>query len=175
MLTKWEELQLIARCVAGDDRVAFGRLVEEYNDGLRRFLLNLTLGDAALTDDLAQDSFLKAYLAIRSFKGLSQFKTWLYRIAYNEYYALVRRRQESPLEETAESATDCAYSHESANDAKIDAERCLSVLSETERGIVLLFYLEDQPIKSICKITGMPEGTVKSHLSRAKTKMAKVF
>ena len=56
MLTKWEELQLIARCVAGDDRDAFGRLVEEYNDGLRRFLLNLTLGDAALTDDLAQDS-----------------------------------------------------------------------------------------------------------------------
>ena len=55
MLSKWDELRLIARCVAGDDRHAFERLVDEYNDGLRRFLLNLTLGDACLTDDLAQE------------------------------------------------------------------------------------------------------------------------
>ena len=69
-MTKWDELKLIAQCVAGDDRRAFERLVVEYNDDLRRFILNLTLGDAALTDDLAQDTFLKAYLSIKSFKGL---------------------------------------------------------------------------------------------------------
>ncbi len=43
MLSKWDELRLIARCVAGDDRHAFERLVDEYNDGLRRFLLNFVL------------------------------------------------------------------------------------------------------------------------------------
>lgn len=59
MLTKWEELRLVARCVAGDDRRAFERLVEEYQQPLRRFLLNLTMGNASLTDDLAQDTFLK--------------------------------------------------------------------------------------------------------------------
>ena len=47
MLTKFDELKLIARCVATDDRNAFGLLVEEYQPGLRRFLLNLTMGDAA--------------------------------------------------------------------------------------------------------------------------------
>ena len=57
MLSKWDELRLIARCVAGDDRHAFERLVDEYNDGLRRFLLNLTLGDVCLTDDLAKKPF----------------------------------------------------------------------------------------------------------------------
>ena len=60
-------------------------------------------------------------------------------------------------------------------EAGIDAQKCLAVLSETERSVVLLFYMNDLPIKEIVKITGMPEGTVKSHLSRAKVKMAKVF
>lgn len=176
MLTKWEELQLIALCIAGDDRHAFGRLVEEYNDGLRRFLLNLTLGDHSLTDDLAQDTFLKAYMAIRSFQGLARFRTWLYRIACNEYYAYIRRRRESSLDARSEyPPPDPGFDSERISDARIDAEKCLTALSDTERGIVLLFYLEDQPIKNIAKITGLPEGTIKSHLARAKNKMAKVF
>lgn len=175
MLTKWEELQLIARCAAGDDRRAFGRLVEEYNDGLRRFLLNLTLGDSSLTDDLAQDTFLKAYLAIRSFQGLAKFRTWLYRIACNEYYAYVRRRHEIATDDPSGYSPDEGFDSEQISDAKLDIERCMATLSDTERSVVLLFYLEDQPIKTICKITGLPEGTVKSHLTRAKTKMAKVF
>lgn len=99
MLNKWEELRLIARCVAGDDRQAFGQLVEEYNDGLRRFLLNLTLGDASLTDDLAQETFIKVYLSLRSYQGIARFRTWLYRIAYNEFYMYMRRRRETGEDE----------------------------------------------------------------------------
>ena len=175
MLTKWEELQLIARCVAGDDRDAFGRLVEEYNDGLRRFLLNLTLGDAALTDDLAQDSFLKAYLAIRSFKGLSRFKTWLYRIAFNEFTDQMRRR--TPTDDIAGYADkiESGATADRSWQLSHDLAEAMASLSETERTIVLLFYYEDRPIKEIVKITGLAEGTVKSHLSRAKTKMAKTI
>lgn len=85
MLGKLEEISLIARCVAADDRHAFGRLVEEYQDALRRFIYNLCGGDAAMTDDIAQETFLKAYTSIRSFKGISRFKTWLYTIAYREF------------------------------------------------------------------------------------------
>lgn len=173
MLSKWDELRLIARCVAGDDRYAFERLVDEYNDGLRRFLLNLTLGDACLTDDLAQETFLKAYLSLRSFQGLARFKTWLYRIAYNEYYSYMRKlKEEYPESETQHDIMDSSIEH---NDAKMDVERCLKVLNETERSIVLLFYMEDRPIKQISEITGLPPGTIKSHLSRSKAKMAKVF
>ena len=75
MLNKAQELLLIARCIAADDRDAFGQLVIAYEAGLRRFILNLTMGDAALSDDIAQETFLKAYLAIRSFKGIASFKT----------------------------------------------------------------------------------------------------
>ena len=121
MLSKWDELRLIARCVAGDDRHAFERLVDEYNDGLRRFLLNLTLGDACLTDDLAQETFLKVYLSLRSFQGLARFKTWLYRIAYNEYYSYMRKmKEEYPESETQHDIMDSSIEH---NDAKIDVER----------------------------------------------------
>ena len=171
MLSRIEELALIARCIAADDRRAFGRLVEEYQPRLRRFLLNLAEGDAALVADLAQDTFIKAYTGIRSYQGVAGFKTWLYRIACNEFYSYRRKRREEP--ELPDMGADAmAPDCNAASDARMDVEHCLKALSEQERTVVLLFYMEDQPIKKISKITGMPEGTVKSHLSRAKKKMA---
>ena len=175
MLNKWEELRLIARCVAGDDRQAFGQLVEEYNDGLRRFLLNLTLGDASLTDDLAQETFIKVFLSLRSYQGIARFRTWLYRIAYNEIYMYMRRRRETGEDERGYGNVADTVSPYDARDASIDVQQCLKILSEPERTAVLLFYLDDRPIKEISAIMQMPQGTVKSHLSRAKAKMATMF
>jgi RNA polymerase sigma-70 factor (ECF subfamily) len=174
MISKWEEIRLIAQCIAGDNRQAFEQLVNEYKDGLRRFLLNLTLGDASLTDDLAQETFIKAYLSLRSFKGVARFKTWLYRIAYNEYYAHLRKNTKLRLDDSV-PIIDTSESSENASDANMDVQRCLHALNETERSIVLLFYMDDRPLKEIAAIMQMPEGTVKSHLSRSKAKMAKVF
>lgn len=62
-----------------------------------------------------------------------------------------------------------------ATEAKMDVASLLKTLSDPERIVTLLFYLEDIPIKKICKITSMPEGTVKSHLSRARVHMAKIL
>lgn len=167
MLTRFEELKLIARCIAGDDRNAFGQLVTAYEQGLRRFLFNLT-GDVALTDDLAQDTFLKAYLAIRSFQGVSRFKTWLYRIGYNEFLSH-RRSQHITTDEIPPDAD--SISPTTATDARLTVERCLAQLPEAERAVIMLFYLEDMPIKKIVEITGMPDGSVKSYLHRAKSRM----
>ena len=86
MLSKLDEIRLLSQCALADNRDAFGRLVEAYQPRVRRFLLNLTAGDEMLTDDLAQETFIKAYVGIRGFKGLSSFSTWLYRIAYNQFY-----------------------------------------------------------------------------------------
>jgi RNA polymerase sigma-70 factor (ECF subfamily) len=174
MLSRFDELKLIARCVATDDRNAFGRLVEEYQHGLRRFLLNLTLGNSDLADDLAQETFIKAYLSIRSFKGLSKFKTWLYRIAYNEFYSYMRNCKES-CEEPTNISHPISTSQIDATDARMDIEHCLTTLNETERTVVLLFYIEDLPITKIAQITSLPQGTIKSMLYRARAKMAKLF
>ena len=173
MLSRFEELKLIARCVAADDRDAFGRLGVEYEGGLRRFLLNLTGNDAALTDDLSQDTFLKAYLSIRTFKGISKFKTWLYRIAYNEFVDWKRRNREVSVDD--EIVPEGHLESGASSDAKIDLEHCMASLNDIEKSIVLLFYIEDMPVKKVAEITGCPEGTVKSYLSRARAKMADVM
>lgn len=176
MLSKIDELKLLAQCVLGDNRRAFGTLVEAYQNDIRRFFLNLTFGDAYLSDDLAQETFIKAYTNIRSFKGLSKFSTWLYRIAYNEFYSYSRKQKEERLlEGTPEELDEPLGSYEESSNSKLDINTALQRLNATERTIVTLYYLQDVPIKKIIEITDIPEGTIKSHLSRARTKMAQVL
>ena len=175
MLKRLEESRLLALCICSDNREAFSRLVELHQQGLRRFLLNLCGGDEMLTDDLAQDTFLKAWMGIRGFRGLSGFRTWLYRIAVNEYMSYRRSRANAMLGAAADiSELRLASGEDSAvrAEAAVDARTLLAQLSESERSVALLFYMEEMPIKDIVKITGMAEGTVKSHLSRARKKMA---
>lgn len=174
MLTKIEELALIARCVAADDRNAFGKLVDAYSDSLRRFIFNLTGGNAPLTEDIAQETFIKAYTSLRSFKGISRFKTWLYRIACNEFINTMRADHPSEEIDKADAITTDSAPMD-ITDLRHDLQVGLAALNPTERTLILLFYLEDRPIKEIVKITGLPEGTVKVYLSRAKTKMAKAM
>lgn len=177
MLSKFDELKLIARCALGDDRSAFGTLVEAYQTDIRRFFLNLTFGDASLSDDLAQETFIKAYTSIRSFKGLSKFSTWLYRIAYNEFYSYTRKRQEERLDDNEKAiySDDQLGSYEDSSNSRLDINTALRTLNDIERTVVTLFYLQDVPIKKIIEITDLPEGTIKSHLSRARNKMAQVL
>lgn len=175
MLSKLEELKLISQCVLVDDRRAFGKLVEAYQPRLRKFLLNLTAGDVMLTDDLAQETFVKAYVSIRSFKGISSFGTWLYRIAYNEFYNEKRRRHEDSLPDTAETCMEPTSVPQDATEAQLTVMRAMQSLNDVERTAVTLFYIEDQTIKKIALIMHMPEGSVKSSLHRAKEKMRKTI
>ena len=87
------DLSLVVQVAVGGNRRAFDELVRRYQSPVRRFFLNLTLGDGQLSDDLAQDTFVKAYLNITKFRGLSSFQTWLMRIAYNVFYDYTRKRQ----------------------------------------------------------------------------------
>lgn len=169
-------MKLLALCAAADNREAFSRLVAAYEDNLRRFLLNLCGGNVSLVDDLAQETFIKAWLGIRAFKGLSGFKTWLFRIAVNEFVSYRRKQFPEPLTDSSygHSEMRCASTHVQIEN-KMDISIALSYLSEDERIVVLLFYLEDLPIKKICNITGMPEGTVKSHLSRGRAHLIHFF
>lgn len=176
MLTKLEEITLITRCVAADDRRAFGRLVDEHSPALRNFLFRLTMGDAALTDDLSQDTFVKAWTGLKSFKAISRFRTWLLSIAYNEFVGYCRRRREERLDEMQNVQQSLAVGSESGmrrTEMRHDVEVALTALNETERTLIVLFYMDDMPIKDISRVTGLPTGTIKSYLSRAKTKMAK--
>ena len=87
------DISLVAQVAVFGNRRAFDELVRRYQSPVRRFFLSQTLGDSQLSDDLAQDTFIKAYTNIRSFKGLASFQTWLMRIAYNVFYDHVRKEK----------------------------------------------------------------------------------
>jgi len=170
MISRIDELKLLAQCALADNRDAFGRLVEAYQPQVRRFLLNLTMGDENLTDDLAQETFIKAYLGIRGFKGLSGFGTWLYRIACNEFNSHVRRHAEQHMDQLPDAPQT---SDQDAAEAAQTVAEAMKALTDNERAVVTLFYIEDQPTRQIAKIMQMTEGNVRSLLHRGRGKMSR--
>ena len=170
-MSQLNDISLVAQVVVFKNTKAFDQLVHKYQSPIRRFFLNLTCGDSELSDDLAQDTFIKAYTNIASFRNLSSFSTWLYRIAYNIFYDYIRSRKETADLDARE--IDAINSVEQENvGQRMDIYQSLKTLKEAERTCVTLFYLEDVSIDKIAGITGMPVGTVKSHLSRGKEKIA---
>ncbi|MFA6873677.1 MAG: sigma-70 family RNA polymerase sigma factor [Bacteroidales bacterium] len=164
------DISLIAQVVAFGNKRAFDKLVCKYQSPLRRFFLNLTCGDTALSDDLAQETFIKAYTSLSSFKNLSGFSTWLFRIGYNQFYDYLRSQKETSDLEAAE--VDGEYKVEQVSlSSKMDVYCALKTLKEAERMCITLFYMEDMSIDKIADVTGYPMGTVKSHLSRGREKM----
>ena len=85
-MEQFDDISLVAQVAVFHNKRAFDRLVKKYQSPVRRFFLHQTLGDSELSDDLAQETFIKAYLNITKFRGLSGFSTWLFRIAYNVFY-----------------------------------------------------------------------------------------
>lgn len=146
----------------------FVSLVRAEQEPLRRFLLALCNGDAALSDDIAQDALVRAYVASGSFLGLSKFSTWLFRIAYNCYIDHCRRArpEKTPIDDAlalpADDTSDAAFRYQQLYQA-------LERLPEKEKAAIALFYFEDLSIKEISAILGMPSGTVKYHLSLGRT------
>ena len=170
-MSQLNDISLVAQVVVFKNTKAFDELVKKYQSPIRRFFLNLTCGDSELSDDLAQDTFIKAYTNIASFKNLSSFSTWLFRIAYNIFYDYIRSRKETNDLDARE--VDAISSVEQDNlGQKMDVYQSLKTLKEIERTCITLFYMEDVSIEKIAGITGCPVGTVKSHLSRGKEKLA---
>ncbi|MBE6280564.1 MAG: RNA polymerase sigma factor [Bacteroides sp.] len=170
-MSQLNDIALVAQVVVLGNKRAFDTLVKKYQSPVRRFFLHQTLGDAELSDDLAQETFIKAYTHLASFKNLSNFSTWLFRIAYNIFYDYIRNRKETSGLEDWE--VDATYQTEQRRiGEEMDIYRGLSILKEAERTCITLRYMEDLSVDKIADITGMPSGTVKSHLSRGKEKLA---
>lgn len=162
------DFTLATQVTTHGNKQAFNLLVRRYQSTIRRFFLNLTAGNEALSDDLAQDTFLRAYTRIGQFRGESSFQTWLMRIAYNIYYDHKRKDLHSQPEEHEEA---CA-SETAQTNLRIDLYHALSLLRDEERTCITLQYIDGQPIDQIALITGIPANTVKSHLKRGKEKLS---
>ncbi len=167
-MTAISDLALVTQATVLGNRRAFDQLVVRYQSPVRRFFLHQTLGDEPLSDDLAQDTFIKAWLHLGSFRAVASFKTWLMRIAYNVFYDHVRSRKV-----TADLA-DVAEPMDSGSGKptlQMDLYRALSLLKAEERTCITLQLVDGYKIDQIAQITGMKENTVKSYLFRGKEKL----
>lgn len=164
-----DDLSLVSQAAEYHDRASFDRLVVKYQSPIRRFFLHQTLGDAQLSDDLAQDTFVKAYLNISKFRGQSAFSTWLYRIACNVLYDHCRRQHHTEDIDTAGVARRTAGGASPA--LRMDVYDALRRLGDKERTCITLQLVDGYQIDRIAEITGMAVGTVKSHLFRGKEKL----
>ena len=165
------DIALVTQVAVFHNKKAFDQLVRKYQSPVRRFFLNQTLGDEQLSDDLAQETFIKAYVNIAKFRGMSSFSTWLMRIAYNVFYDQVRsKHQTDDIEDSTAAMRQTASTGDS--NMKMDIHAAMALLKPDERTCITLQLIDGYPIDEISKITGIAENTVRSHLKRGKDKMA---
>lgn len=159
----------IARVIAHDDHDAFGELVALHQSAVRRFLLRLTSNDASRADDLAQETFFKAYKHIRTFESRGRFLSWLFRIAWQLFVTEERgpRVIETELPDEMQGDDDAI---QRIADART-FDQLMTLLNTNERAATVLHYRHELTHPEIADVLALPLGTVKSILRRAHTKL----
>ena len=162
---------LIARVVAKHDQHAFAQLVLRYQSQLRTWARRLCNGDTHLADDLAQETFIKAYAALPAFRADSKFSSWLYRIAFNIAASRWRTKklQWCALEDTEE--VEYAHCETDNFHFKKDFDSAMRQLSEPQQLAIRLCFEEGFSHGEVADIMGIPLGTVKTHILRGKQKL----
>ena len=166
------------------DETALAPLVDKYQRMVHRLALQITKNHED-ANDVMQETFIKVYQSIHTFRQEAAFETWVYRIAVNEALNFVKRRErrrESPLSTTEESEYDPSVLHkvEMANDPQINAEKtelrhwvtkAVNSLSLKHRTVVILHELEGLTHAEIASILNCSEGTVRSRLHYARKQL----
>jgi RNA polymerase sigma factor (sigma-70 family) len=168
------DADLLARVLVDGDQHAFGELVRRHQSPVRGLLRQLTRIDVELADDLAQETFIRAYKNIRSFRGEAKFSTWLYRIAYNVFREHARKRKEvvgideEQLQTQADpQTTDPALRHDLMN--------ALSQLPLHERSAIILCCQNGLSHDEAARVLDIPLGTVKTNVLRGREKLKKML
>lgn len=151
------------------NRQEFIECVERSQKSLRRFLVSVCSGDVMLAEDIAQETYLKAYLAIENITRVSNFNAWIIRIGYNTFLNHTRNRHfHIPIEEAkimkAKEETDGDFRYENLYQA-------LESLPIKERSVIVLFYLEGYSSKEISNILEISDEAVRQSLSRGRKKL----
>jgi RNA polymerase sigma factor (sigma-70 family) len=175
-----DEASLIDRAQKGDVG-AYNRLVLHYQDTVYNVAYRI-MRDPASADDATQEAFISAYKAIKSFRG-GNFKSWLLRIVTNSCYDELRRRKRRPqssldeITEEIESPSFMADDRDTPEDMRqrvelVDAvKRCLDELPDEQRVAAVLCDVEGREYQEIAEIMSISLGTVKSRISRARSKL----
>jgi RNA polymerase sigma-70 factor, ECF subfamily len=175
---------LVQAALAGN-RNAFGELVERYQDRLFNTLVRV-LGSHDDASEVLQDAFVQAYTKLASFRGSSQFYTWMYRVALNlacsHRRKNVRRHDEQSIDRVRElSGVEPVDQNPRPEQTMVRTEQAelvqvaLATISEEHRQILVLREIEDCNYDTIAEILELPVGTVRSRLFRARLQLKEVL
>lgn len=162
-----EELKLI-RDLKRNRENSYERAIEMYGDKLLK-IVYLIIKDLAISEEIVQETFLKVFKNIHSFKGNSSLYTWIYQIALNLSRDHLRRNVEFPI------YNEYIGSEANIEDTIINDEnreilkKQISKLNDIYRESIILFYFEEMSISEISEVLEEKEGTIKSRLSRARS------
>jgi RNA polymerase sigma-70 factor (ECF subfamily) len=166
----WKDKWLVQRILSGD-KAAGEQFVIEHYEAIFRFLRNLT-GNKEDAEDLTQQTFLRAWEALPSFRGDSSLSTWLHSIAYREYTHWLRSRREFvPLDEIVDMPDEQANQNLEA----VLLRWAIYRLDPEHREVFVLYYVQGFSVSEIAKIIGVPAGTVKSRLFFARQKLRELL
>ncbi len=175
-MTRREELELIRRAKAGDGR-AVEQLIRQHQRSVYAFALRLS-GRPEIAEDVVQEAFLRVLRNLDRFDNRFRFSTWLFTIAKRLYVNILQKHAPAYDSESMRSwqADGLSPGSQSARSESIDNARgliddALANLTIQQREIVLLFHQQNWSVADIAEHYRMPEGTVKSHLHRARKRM----
>lgn len=168
-----DDATLISRAMLGETS-AYGLLVARYQRRVFGYLSRLCR-DRHGAEDIAQDTFIRAWDKLGTFRGDGSFEGWLLRISYTLFLQAYRRRKKHG-EVSLELQPDFGHAPTDASVAETpDLARMLAVLEPEIQTMLVLTYAYGYTSAEIARIVDMPTGTVKSHVSRAKTKIRQAF
>lgn len=170
-----EDGDLVAMTLRGDSE-AFATLVERYDRAVYH-LAYRTLHDVEEARDATQEAFFKAFRSLRTFRLGAKFSTWIFAIAYHACCDRLNRRKHYTSDELPERA-DSAPGPEQRVIAVDEAARlraAIDALPEKYRTVVTLFHLQGRQYEEIASVLGLPMGTVKTHLFRAKEQLRRLL
>ena len=132
------------------------------------------LRDQHRAEEVTQDIFLKLWQVLPAYDGRAAPSTWLYTIARNTCLSAVRsemHRKTFPFDSTIEAVTSATPGSDDLL-SRIQLDQCLERLPEMQRNVVVAFYLQENSVEEVARMLDLPEGTVKSHLHRARLALA---
>lgn len=155
------------------NKEAFVTLIEQYKTQMYKTAKAILKNEDDVCDAI-QEALMSCYKNIESLKNEKYFKTWLIRITINKCYDIIEKNSSnnSKIERTI-----CFETEEktSSIESKIDVNRALNAIDNDLRIVTVLYYYDDISVKDISDILGIPTGTVKSKLSRAREKLYEIL
>jgi RNA polymerase sigma-70 factor (ECF subfamily) len=170
----------IKKALDGDSS-SFGFLVDKYQNMVFTLAIKM-LKHREESEEVSQDTFIKAYKSLSKFHGESKFSTWLYRVAYNTCLDRIKKNSKyNSNVEINDVTSNEIFQAENIFDSLENKERseiiqeCMNKLPEDERVIIHLFYFEELSLKEIIDVVSISEGNLKVKLYRARKKLFTIF